>query len=95
MSGTALAVLSRQQEAYDNAYLDVMEGRDCPFYATNNWRVATDAPRFDGEQYVPLFVAVKTAAALVGATAEDRWHVVAEALRREAEKYANSVADEA
>jgi hypothetical protein len=87
--------LERKWEAYDNAYLDVMEGRDCDFWPRGNWQVATDAPRFDGEQYVPLFVAIKTAASLVAATPEDRWRVVADALRREAEKYANSVADEA
>jgi len=85
----------RRQEAYDNAYLDVMEGRDCAFWATDSWATAADAPRFDDEQYIPLFVAVKTAASLVGATAEDRWHVVADALRKEAEKYANHVAEEA
>ena len=28
---SVLATLAREQEAYDNAYLDVMDGRDCAF----------------------------------------------------------------
>lgn len=87
--------LERHRDAYDNAYRDVMEGRDCAFYATNEWRDATDAPKWNAEQYVPIFAAVQVAASLVGATAEDRWNVVVNALRREAEAYAAHVAEEA
>jgi len=70
------------------AYFDVMTGRNCDFWPTNEWRTASDAPKWDAEQYIPIFNAVKLAASLV-ATDEKRWAIVQRALSLEAERYAN------
>lgn len=85
---------SRRQEAYDDAYLNVMDGADCSFYPTNEWRTAMDWPEYDNEQHIALFCAIKLAQSLIGATDAERYEVIRNALRVEAEKYANDMADE-
>jgi hypothetical protein len=86
---------NRREDAYDDAYWGAMEGRDCSFWPTNNWRTSLDYPEYDNEQYIPVFVAVKLAASLINASDEDKWVVVETALRAEAEKYAQYMRDKA
>ena len=78
----------RRQETYDDAYFAVLEGKDCEFYPTNEWRTARDSPEWDDEQQVRLFNAIKLAASLVGATDAERYAVIENALRADAEKFA-------
>lgn len=86
---------TRKQRAYDDAYWAVLEGKDCAFYPTNEWRGALDSPVFDNEQEIALFNAVKLAASLISASDGERWNVVLNALRAEAEKYAMYAAGKA
>jgi hypothetical protein len=85
---------SRNQRAYDDAYWAVLEGKNCAFYPTNEWRGALDSPVFDNEQEIALFNAVKLAASLISASDGERWAVVMNALRAEAEKFAKYAASE-
>lgn len=73
---------------------DVVLGRPCDFWPINGWQVATDSPRYDAEQQLPLFGAVQRAAALIGASDADRWRCVQRELARLAYDYAAFKAEE-
>ena len=67
---------STKQNAYDEAYWQVLEGNDCAFYPTDCFATALDGPVYDNEQHIALFNAVKLAASLIGADDAQRWKVV-------------------
>lgn len=84
---------TRKQRAYDAAYWAVLEGKDCAFYPTNEWRGALDSPVWDSEQEIAMFNAIKLAQSLIGATPEERYRVIENALREQAERYADYCAE--
>lgn len=81
------------QQSRDDAYFAVMFGDDCAFWPRNYWRSAMDRPEYDDEQELRLFVAIRKAVMLIGADDVDRWRVIESALREEANRYADKVAD--
>jgi hypothetical protein len=86
-------ITRRIADARDEAYWQVMQGEPCAFWPENEWRTTLDSPLWDDEQQLRLFVAIQTACRLVGASDIDRWCVVEQALRAEAERYADYCAD--
>lgn len=81
--------IARRRELYEETMAEILHGRG-DFWPTNGWRTALDAPRFDGEQYIPVYAAVQRALAS-GGTDCDKWAIVMDAVAREAAKYASYV----
>jgi hypothetical protein len=54
-----------------------------PFWPTNDWKLIADAPKWDGEQYMPLMVALRRAKSGIGLTAAERWEIVDAAIEDE------------
>jgi len=84
----------RRNDAFTTAFFEVVTGAPCDFWPANGWRQATDSPQWDNEQQIAVFVAVQRAASMIGATAEQRWKIVAAELRRLADRYADEKARE-
>lgn len=68
----------------------VVTGSPCSFWPRGEWKTAADAPEWDAEQYIAVFVAVRRACAAIGATDAQRWMIVEAKLRELAERYAEA-----
>ena len=62
------------------------------FWPTNGWAKATDSPKWDAEQIVPVFVAVQAAMACKG-SAEDRLRIIVAAVAKAAHEMADARAE--
>jgi len=79
-------------DAYKDAYTDAQLGRG-DYWPRNSWRSASDAPKWDAEQFIDIVLAAQLAKALVGATDAERWRVFNAKLGESIDQYAQDVAD--
>jgi hypothetical protein len=75
--------------SWNGDYADVMTGADCDFWPRNGWKRASDSPKWDAEQEIPIVLAVKLACSLIGASDAHRWAMIVRALDEQARKYAD------
>lgn len=66
-----------------NHVADVITGAKCDFWPSGAWKTPSDSPKWDNEQYITVFVAVRRACAAVGATDAQRWAIVEAARQKE------------
>jgi len=79
-------------DAYKDAYTDAQLGRG-DYWPRGEWKLISDAPKWDNEQFIDIVLAAQLAKALVGASDAERWRVFNAKLGASIDQYAQDVAD--